>query len=83
MEDVKEILEDNVEETTLPKKPKQKNGFKTKKCKVISYDKRTKRLDVDFDGYGVRITNVEDFEGEFASIKYKGEIGNPNFECKF
>lgn len=83
MEDEKVILEETIEEKPLPKKPRNnRNGFKTKECKVISYDNRTKNLDVDFDGYGIRIRNVENFEGSTAIVKYKGTIGKSNFEYK-
>ena len=70
---------------TLPKKPKnnfKNNGFKTKECKVIAYNKRTNTLDVKFDGYGIRIKDVKDFIGNAVEVKYKGEIGKPNFEYK-
>jgi len=70
---------------TLPKKPKnnfKNNGFKTKECKVIAYNKRTNTLDVKFDGYGIRIKDVKDFSGDTVEVKYKGEIGKSNFEYK-
>lgn len=69
----------------LPKKPKnsfKNNGFKSKECKVIAYNKRTDILDINFDGYGIRIKNVKGFSGDVITIKYKGEIGKPNFEYK-
>jgi len=59
-----------------------KGTFKIKDCKVISYNKETQNLDVKFNGYGIRIKNVKNFAGTIATIKYKGEIGKPNFECK-
>lgn len=79
----KEFMEEVISDTKdiLPKKPK-KNIFKTKKCKVISYNKATKNLDIDFDGYGIRIHNIQDFEGDFVEIKYKGNIGKENFVYK-
>lgn len=61
---------------------KQKNNFKEKECKVISYNDKSKTLDVKFDGYGIRIKNVDTFSGDVAIVKYKGEIGKPNFEYK-
>lgn len=74
------------EEVLLPKKPKNnfKNiEFKTKKCDVIAYNKRTKALDIKFDKYGIRIKNVNDFNDDATvEIKYKGEIGKPNFKYK-
>ena len=74
------------EEVLLPKKPKnnfRNNEYKIKKCEVISYNERTKTLDVRFDKFGVRIKNVESFNnGNIVEIKYKGEIGKPNFEYR-
>lgn len=74
------------EEVLLPKKPKnnfKNNDFKTKKCDVIVYNKHTKTLDVKFDKYGIRIKNVNDFNDDATiEIKYKGEIGKPNFKYK-
>lgn len=69
----------------LPKKPKnnfKNNGFKNKECKVIAYNKRTNTLDVKFDNYGIRIKDVKEFTGDTVELKYKGEIGKPNFEYK-
>lgn len=83
MEDVKEETHEEVIQEKLPKiQPRKKNEFKEKKCKVIAYNKRTETLDVRFDSYGIRIKNVKDFNGDIATIKYKGEIGKPNFEYK-
>ena len=74
------------EEVLLPKKPKNnfmKIEYKTKKCNVIFYNRNTKNLDIKFDKYGIRIKNVNDFnEDNYVEIKYKGEIGKPNFEYK-
>ncbi|WP_099467738.1 hypothetical protein [Konateibacter massiliensis] len=56
--------------------------FKTEKCKVLSYNKETRELDVDFRGYGIRLINITVEIGEFAYIKYRGEIGTANFEYK-
>lgn len=63
-------------------KTKKNTGFKTKECSVIGYNNITNTLDVNFDGYGVRISNVENFDGSIVAIKYKGEIGKPNFYCE-
>lgn len=63
-------------------KNKNKNNFKEKSCKVISYNPRNNTLDVNFDGYGIRVKNVKDFAGSVATLKYKGEIGRSNFEYK-
>ena len=55
---------------------------KTIKCKVINYNKITNSLDISFDGYGIRFNGVKDFVGDTVIVKYKGEIGKPNFEYK-
>lgn len=79
MENMEEIIDDAKD--ILPKKPK-KNMFKTKKCKVIFYNEVTKNLDINFNGYGIRIHDVQSFEGDFVEIKYKGNIGKANFSYK-
>lgn len=72
-------------EETFPKKPRtilKNSGFKNKECKVIAYNKHANTLDIKFDSYGVRIRDVKKFNGDIVTVKYKGEIGKPNFECK-
>ena len=72
-------------ESLSPKKQKvtmKKDDYKYKECKVINYDNCAKTLDVIFDQFGIRIFNVENFNGCTAIVKYKGEIGKPNFEYK-
>lgn len=59
-----------------------KTIMKEKICKVIGYNADMKILDIDFDGYGIRLYDVKDVKGDSVSIKYKGEIGKPNFKCK-
>lgn len=56
--------------------------FKTEKCKVLSYNKKTKELDVDFLGYGIRLFNIDKDIGDVVSIKYRGQIGTPDFEYR-
>lgn len=56
--------------------------FKTMKCKVLSYDPKSKELDVDFNGYGIRIHNVSKNVEDYIDVKYKGEIGKHNFLYK-
>lgn len=60
----------------------KKNKEKEEKCKVIKYDPKRKTLDVMFKEYGIRIRNVESFEGETVIIKYKGEIGKKDFSYR-
>ncbi len=65
------------------KEPKSKDiGFKNKECSVIQYNENLKILDVNFDGYGIRIKDVPNVGGSTVTIKYRGEIGKPNFCCK-
>ncbi len=87
MEDVKEILEEKVEKestTTLPKKPKnnKSDGFKTKECEVVSYNQKTFELIFNFKGINLRFTGIKNDIGNTITVKYKGEIGKPNFEIK-
>lgn len=85
VEEVKEEIHEEVIQAELPKiqpRKKFKNDYKTKECKVISYNKRNNTLDIKFDGYGIRIKDVKDFSGDTVEVKYKGEIGKPNFEYK-
>lgn len=56
--------------------------FKTIKCKVLSYNKVTKELDIDFSGYGIRLRNVSKNVEDFVNIRYRGEIGTSNFEYR-
>ena len=70
----------NDQEKPLRSQPRTKN--KEKECKVIRYDSYKNTLDVNFDGYGIRINNVKKFNGDTVIIKYKGDIGKPNFEYK-
>ena len=81
MEEVKEVLEETTEEV-LPRKPKRNNNFKIKKCRVLSYNKATKDLDILFDQYGIRIHDAVDPQDDMVEIKYKGTIGKPNFAYK-
>ena len=75
------VVTENVEEIeTTTRNVNEK--YKTEKCKVLSYNKKTKELDIDFKGYGIRFNNVDDVNSDFVSVKYRGEIGKPNFSCK-
>ena len=69
----------SVEDNKLPK-------YKIEKCRVLSYNSKTKELDVDFKGYGIRLNNVlknvKNVDSNYVDIKYIGEIGNPDFSCK-
>lgn len=56
--------------------------YKTEKCRVLSHNSKTKELDVDFKGYGIRLSNVKNVDSNYVDIKYIGEIGKPNFSCK-
>lgn len=71
--DAAEIIEDTV---TATKK------YKTEKCKVLLYNEKTKELDINFKGYGIRLNNVDKIDSDFVLLKYHGEIGKPNFSFK-
>ena len=75
------VVTENVEEIETTTKIETEK-YKTEKCKVLSYNKKTKELDIDFKGYGIRFNNVDDVNSDFVSVKYRGEIGKPNFSCK-
>lgn len=78
-----EILSEAEKDENTKKKLKsnlRKDEFKTKECPVISYNKHSNTLDIMFDKYGIRIKNVKEFIGNIVNVKYKGEIGKPNFE---
>ena len=81
MEEIKENMEETIEEI-LPQKPKKNNIFKIKKCNILNYNKNTQCLDIDFDGYGIRIHNVRECFGDSIEVKYKGTIGKSNFVYK-
>lgn len=77
------MSEENIMTSEIVDPPKrQRNIFRTKECRVIEYNARTKNLDVDFDGYGVRIPNVDHVDGTTVTVKYKSKIGKPDFICK-
>lgn len=81
MEENKEYMEETIKEN-LPQKPKKNNNFKIMSCKVLNFNKHTHDLDVDFDGYGIRIHNVKECFDDSIELKYKGSIGKPNFVYK-
>lgn len=56
-----------------------KPSYKVEECKVIDYNSKTKELDVNFKGFGIRLINIKEFNGEIANIKYTSEIGKANF----
>lgn len=65
-------------------KPLVNKNYKVMKCKVISYNKKDNVLDILFNGYGIRVKNVQNFDNtiDIVNIQYKGEIGKPSFEYK-
>lgn len=82
---VNEILPETEKDENTKKKLKsnlRKNEFKTKECPVISYNKQSNTLDIMFDKYGIRMKNVKNFTGNIVNVKYKGEIGKPDFEIE-
>lgn len=57
--------------------------YKIAKCKILSYNKKTKELDINYNGYGIRIKNVCNInDSDTIELKIKGEIGKPNFSYK-
>lgn len=56
--------------------------FKTEKCKVLFYNKNTKELDINFLGYGIRLHDINKDITDVVAVKYRGEIGTPNFHCR-
>lgn len=56
--------------------------YKTEKCRVLRYNKRTKELDVDFMGYGIRLYNIDKEIQDIVNVKYRGEIGASNFQYR-
>lgn len=85
MEEKENLLncEENINEENIKKQKtiSKKDMFKEKECQVIKYDKSRKTLDVLFDQYGIRIFNVENFNGDTTTVKYKSEIGKSDFIC--
>lgn len=77
----KEEVSNDLSSTTKARSRKLKEQFKEKQCKIINYNSRTKTLDINFDGYGIRIKDVELLSNDASNVqvKYKGEIGKPNF----
>lgn len=79
------VVTENVEEIETTTKIVTEK-YKTEKCRVLSYNSKTKELDVDFKGYGIRLNNVlknvKNVDSNYVDIKYIGEIGSPDFSCK-
>lgn len=61
---------------------KKEPRFKREKCKVLAFNKKTKELDVNFKGYGIRLKNVNDVKSDFVIVKYVSDIGKADFKCK-
>ena len=72
------VVTENVEEIETTTKIKTEK-YKTEKCKVLNYNDKTQELDIDFQGYGIRLHNVENIDSDYVKIKYLGEIGKVNF----
>lgn len=76
---------DTSEKIIKTRSRKSREEFIEKECEVIYYDSHKKTLDIKFNKYGVRIRNVELIDNKdhaTIKIKYKGEIGKPNFIIK-
>lgn len=61
---------------------KNEPRYKREKCKVLSFNEKTKELDIEFKGYGIRLYDASKPDSEFVFVKYRGEIGKPNFQYK-
>lgn len=73
---------DTVSETTSIRQRKTTNEYKEKECPILSFNKKTSCLDIQFDTYGIRLKNNQNVSGDKITVKYKGEIGKPNFKIK-
>lgn len=91
MENSEVILSDDIltedinkEKNTKLRSRKSKDEFKEKECEIINYNKYTKTLDIRFNDYGIRLKDVNAFlnNNGIVTVKYKGEIGKPNFTVK-
>lgn len=63
------------------------NEFTKKEiCKVLSYNKKTQELDIDFKGYGIRLFHIkrnDNSKENYVTILFNGEIGKSNFKCRY
>ena len=75
-----EVVENAETKTSIVETEIKKH--KTIKWKVLAYNTRTKELDIDFKGYGIRLNNVEIINSDYVDVKYIGEIGKSNFSCE-
>lgn len=62
--------------------PDEKNGFKEKVCRVIPCHNNQPYVDINFDNYGIRLISPNPVNGDTVTVKYKGEIGQPDFEVR-
>lgn len=71
-------------ESTKPKaQMKKRNMFKEKECKVLRFNNRDKTLDIMFDKYGIKLkTNLNGYDKDTVTVKYKSEVGKKDFEIK-
>lgn len=74
---------DDVATTEVEKKKiikQNAESLKTKTCKVLKYDKKSKTLDVLFDKCGIRFYEVKPIDVGTVEVQYKGTLGKDNFE---
>lgn len=56
-------------------------AYKTVIATVLGYDKHSKKLAVNIDGYGIMLANVQDYnDTDTYIVKYTGTIGEA--DCK-
>lgn len=70
------------EATPTKTRAKTKSSFKQKTCRVLRYNKDFKELDIDFEGYGLKIKDVDECNSNTVVVDYHGEIGTPLFTYK-
>ena len=75
-----EVMADEIGVKSEPQHIIKRNEYRDKECKVLKYDKNKNLLDILFDKYGMRLTCTNFNGGETVIVKYKGEIGSPNFK---
>lgn len=76
------IVTENISSEPSSKIEISVNKYKTEKCKVLSYNEKTKELDIEFKGYGIRLNDIDSINEDSVLIKYRGEIGEPDFSYK-
>lgn len=77
-----DVIESVIEDNRNTEIKATTSKYKTESCKILAYNSKTKELDISFKNYGIRLNGVDNVDGDNVVVKYKGEIGKPNFEYK-